>query len=476
MLGFFCRFEPGSTLRILCFLLLIPNSILCQLNKAVKISCIPQIYILPEIDGNEDNILEISLGTKWEVISDRSENLTFTDYSGQIVKEKVKFLESYYVCNEVGDYLHIFSDSNPDLQKGILGKTTIDRGWIRKSTLLLWKHCLIEKSTKRNIQLLTFRHADIFTLGSPEQNGQNGIVVYNDPDLKVISKVRTQADQLYYIYKTSANAYLIGTNRRIPAGTDPREIIIGWIPINYSYRLDNRIWISPNMTTSAIEERNGLNVQPSLLMAENQAILFKETGDFDKKFLMWQLPQNQISSSCVCFPLVSEKNGVFKIKYVEDDFRTGYAPFTINGLQSPLFRRVTLMNTSELNHVILNMERLSIQAKDLENRDEIRKCLVNLLKGSDYSDFDEEIINNLTFREIFESLFWITTSTDPIMNYKLRKISDTTLMPDNALLPVLTNINRCLQELNKIANLQILECTFISNDIRYFFIDLNLLP
>jgi hypothetical protein len=454
---------------------LFPGHIFCQ-SKPVSINCIPRIYILPDIDLTADNIQDISSGTIWEVISDRSGNVSYSDFTGKTVKERIKFLETFYVCNQSGEYLHIYADPGPDFKTGLLSSQAVDKGWIRRSTVLLWKHCLIEKSTKRNIQILTYSQADIFTAGNTGSGNNDGIVVYNDPGLKTKSVLHTQPRQLYYIYKITDESILIGNSRRIPYNSDPGEVILGWIPVNFSYRLDNRIWICPNIVPDAEEERRQQQITPLLLMSEQQALMYHDSHTFDSKFLMWKMAEDPLSTNCVCFPLISERNRIFRVKYIEDNFKTGFAPYTVDGLHYPLFSKVTLMNSFELNQVIHRMETIMERTNVQPDRDAIRKCFADLLKGSDYNDFDEEIINNLTFREIFESLFWITTSVNPIMDYKFRKILDISVIPDDELMLILKKIHQSKQALDKIANLQSTGCSFLSNDIRYFFIDLELFP
>jgi hypothetical protein len=438
-----------------------------------KIIGAPQIYNRPVMGAMDETNLEIIPGSRWEVYSDRSDNVLYSDNQGRYVKGITNFMESFYVTNEAGEYLNVFFDPTPD-KGGMISPNGYEKGWIKKSTLLLWRNCLIEPSTNRQIQVMTFESQDFFTTNDSVSDRQNGIVIYDDPFLKDKTAWKTEAKQFYFIFKKEGTSLLIGTKKRIMSDNDPKNIILGWVPEDYCYYLTSRLWITPNTSQEAEDERKITNVFPVLFNDKNQALNFRSNTNYDQNNKIWQWNQTESLSEWPCFPLVNVDNDIAKVKIVDEDFKTAYAPLRIDGLNNSLFLVTTLIDYPELGSVISSMKYLLEKAAITQDQTELLKTLIAIYR-KEYGEVNENIILNLSFRQFFESFFWITTSQDQIMQLALRKLNDPTVINDDMIDKMVQRLKYCEENLDKLANSRSFSNTlsFTSNNTRYFWIDLS---
>lgn len=452
--------------------LLFPLVLAAQKNLPIKIMGIPQEYIVPEYNADRSNVLSINTGAYWEVFSDRSNNNLFRTSEAKEIGSKASLNDTYFVNNMVGEYLHVYSDPSPDLNNFYLGKTAVDKGWINMHDLLLWRHCLIDGKTKQNIQAMTFGQEDMYNTQENSGNSKTGVEVYNDPELLQKRKIYTEARQLYFVYKIEPKAILLGRERKIPFGTDPMEIIIGWVPIDFCYLPQSRTWIMPNDSPEALSEMSSKNIAPSIFFDQEQAIRFRKTSKADKKFVIWNYQPESDKNDWIYFPLIKEQDGIEKIKMVDDDFKTAYAPWKPDSMQYPLFKYVTLMSNQELMEVVLNMRSVIDNSSTVLDRQKLKLTLILLMK-KEYPNLEEEKILNYKLKEIFENLFWITNSSEAVLNNSVRKLTDESLIPDSFLIPFLAKMRTSLDELSRLSTGKNSKLTFVSNSTRYYWVDLR---
>ena len=464
---------------LVCCLVFIWANAASQTTWKISIMGIPQVYIRPELIPAEDNIMGILPGSRWIVCSDRISNAVFTDFTGNTLKSKVSFLEAFYVTNVKGEFLHLYTDPHPDAD-GILSPKAVDRGWISKSKVLLWRSCLLvnQNSSKKQMQVMTLGQTDLFDPGQGAGNARQGIAIYKDPNFKEKTTVRTQPEQLYFVYKTEGNALLIGTEKRIALDAEPAEIVLGWIPRDFSYILDSRTWISPNNALAAISERQSKNIDPICFLDETHAKSYKLSQEYDKKFVIWQFSAAGKVTDWPYFPLIEQKGGILKAKIIDDEFKTGYGPMKADWMENDLFCLTTLINNADLNAVTINMHTLLDNSVDPVDRDAFKKTILILFK-KEQDALTDNLINNLPVREVLESLFWIVNLDDPALNQPFRDLSDPALVPDQFFKTFTNSVKTSEKSLSKIINTNNFgdkATSFISNNTRYFRIDLSLFP
>ena len=462
-----------------CCLFFLGVNALCQQNAGILIMGIPQVYIRPELIPTEDNIMGILAGSRWQVFSERNDNAVYADFNGTQVKSRAKFLEAFYVTNVKGDFLHIYSDPNPEVN-GNLSVKAAERGWINKSNVLLWHSSLLvmQMNSKKQMQVMTLGQTDFFDMGQTNDSSRKGIAIYRDPGFKDKTGSRTDAKQLYFVYKTEKNALLIGTEKKILVDTDPAEVILGWIARDNCYILDSRVWVSENSSLLAVDERQSKHINPVLFLDETHAKQYRLNQVFDQKFVIWQRATKDKSTERQCFPLIEKKAGIVKVKIIEDDFKTGFGASKPDWMENDLFRMVTLINTTELNTVTINMRALLDNISEPIDRNALKKSLLSLYK-KDKEDLRDDAIYNLPVREIFENLFWIVNSDDPMLTLPFSKVDDPGMISEPFLKSILQSVSASEKTLLKIVNSdnsQQREGSFISHDLRYYWLDLSLFP
>jgi hypothetical protein len=469
-----CLFKKmlGSSFIIWYFFVgcMYATSIYSQTIQETKIMGVPQGYIRPEMENTEDNSMGILTGSRWEVFSDRPGNNTCTDFTGKTTKYKAGFLESFYVTNEVEGYLHIYSEPLPG-NSGILSPKAIDKGWIKKSAVLLWRNCIISNSNKRQILVMTYGNPDLFDSAMLDGVNQNGVDIFYDPFLKEKRNIKTQFRKVYFVYKKVGDAILLGEKKRISINSDPAPVILGWVPLEYCYFLNTRVWVCANKNPEGIKEMDIKKVVPSLFIEESQAMTFNKTMDADRRYIIWQETPDQNNRTLYCFPEVSKKDKVVQVKVVENNFETGFAPLQPDSMKYPVFIEVALITNDDLSSVVSNIKKLQESAGDLYDREEIKKCLINLYKN-EYSGLSDDYIKNLTLREVLDGILWMTNSPDPFLNNPVRRITDSSLIDDIKIIELFNKIKTSVVEMNKILSndVQTTRYSYISNGIRYYWI------
>jgi hypothetical protein len=435
---------------------------------------IPQEFVVPEKNSDKSGIIGVRTGTCWEVFSDRDDNRLYTTSDAKIVASKPALGDRYYVVNITGDYLHVYTDPSPDTKNLTLSKAAADKGWIKAQNLVLWRHCLVDGTTKRTVQVMTYGHTDLL---SSEQDGKNpnreGVDIFADPDLKIRLHRRTQAFQLYFVFKAGEKAYLIGREKRVPSGSNPKDIIEGWVPAEFCYIPETRLWIAPNKDPEAEGEMTAKKVLPTIFFDPEQAKNFMTSCLTEKKFIAWQYDGGKDPHAWNFFPLLSEKGGLARVKLVNDDFTTAFAPVKADGIQHSFFMFVTLITHEELMTIVRNMKSLLESASEKLDREKMQQSLVRAMRD-EFPEMEENRILSYSLGEIMENLFWISNSKDPVLAKSLRKITDPEAIPDPFLLSMTEKIRTSLNGLSGFASMKNDESTFVSNDIKYHWVDLSL--
>ena len=94
-------------------------------------------------------------------------------------------------------------------------------------------------------------------------------------------------------------------------------------------------------------------------------------------------------------------------------------------------------------------------------------------------DLSDDFIYNLTTREIVENLFWIINNDDPLLNMPFRNIDNPSMVSDQFLTSLIQSLKVSEKVLQKIANTNNYGervRSFVSNNTRYFWIDISLFP
>ncbi len=281
-----------STKKILIFLtLLLYFSSLSGENVIGKIPLtIPVKYQIPIT--SDDMKIDLSIvpdsermTSIWEVFSDRENNPTYFSDSTDNQFKTLKFLDSYFVVEEKGDFVHLVKDEN--FIRNVFSNSAKDFGWIKKKNLLLWNHDLVTKQGRINRKAMILNTVE--QLKAENKNDKPDIVAFKQgPGASAkLTGEESQLFQFFYIYKVSEDgkSVLLGKNSFFGT-TTVKKVIKGWVPRSRSIFWFNRLAIEPNWESEAVTERK--NGQKATFFADKgSAELFKNNIDIASDKIIW---------------------------------------------------------------------------------------------------------------------------------------------------------------------------------------------
>lgn len=246
--------EIGTTMiKIGIAIFCITISVNAQLVDRAK--TIP--FVFKKVKFSEhDNFREIEdvSSEPWIVYSDRDNNITYYQPSGNTVKKTLKFLEWFYVAEIYNNWVHLVKD--PAMIKVIeFSIYAEDYGWIPMSNLLLWRNCLV---TDNMINKKAMIINQIDTTLSPEELERDIIKFSSGPgpgDIIGFTGKEMRLFQFFFVYKKVGDYWLLGVNDDISDASYVKDTIWGWAHNNIITLWDTRIAVEPNWDPVAVEER-----------------------------------------------------------------------------------------------------------------------------------------------------------------------------------------------------------------------------
>jgi hypothetical protein len=223
---------------------------------------IPVEYQLPEdsktgirLSGN------VQRGKIWEVFSDRNNNKSYNSIDGTVKKDKIGFLEAFYVIQQQGNWLRVVKDPGMGYD-GELTSQAVEYGWMKKENLLLWNHSLVDPEYKIDRKAMIINTVEYAKSGFQMDKGDL-VSMYNDPSLQTNYKTNYNSKlyRIYYIYKRQGNAVLLGRTSRIPNPDKVGNAIVGWVNKGRIISWDYRVAAEPNWEPAAVKERAGKPIQ-----------------------------------------------------------------------------------------------------------------------------------------------------------------------------------------------------------------------
>lgn len=273
----------------------------------------PNKFNLPKssikIDYNDQDEM---LGSFWTVYSDRSDNTTYSEPGGVNELTKLDFLEPCYVIDATSSYLHIIRDPLLD-EKGLTSYKAEDLGWISMDRLILWEHCLVTDKgnvDKKAMVLNTLKsEKDDFDLAEKDIS----IIRFtSDPNLKKRNGRESNLFQLFYIYKMTDKAALLGTDAIFTNPSELQNYMWGWAPLDMLVFWDHRVALEPNWEEDAVNERKSNGISTKFFADQSNAISYK-SGKSDIESFWSEDPYNKRNiGDWRRFPLLDINNGIVK--------------------------------------------------------------------------------------------------------------------------------------------------------------------
>jgi len=269
------------------------------------------------VDGMNLTIEGETISEPWVVYSDRDNNQTYTQPNANTPKNKIQFLERFYVVNKSGEWLNIFKGDVND--NGVL-INAVDNGWINQKNLLLWTKCISKNEISRKAMILnTFeglRSSDIV-------KGEAGTVkFFQNPKLTKQTDKITNLFEIFFVFKTSEDAYLLGKDERIFNTEEPNNSVYGWVSKSKVTPWDHRVALIPNTKEQAVRERQSKSIKAKIFIDKPSAEKYKNgTLSNESQVVIWDNDEfkSTYPGTYMRLPVLStqkdieENKGVFKV-------------------------------------------------------------------------------------------------------------------------------------------------------------------
>lgn len=216
----------------------------------------------------------------WIVYSDRNSNSTYGNPGGNDKYKTINYLDDFYVMEERGDYLNIVKDPDLDPIRLTLSDNAEDYGWINKRNLLLWRSSIITDDAGLYKKAMTQNTIDHLQSDFRTLDAETLVNFYYCPDLNEATGEEIRLYQIFYVFKITDEAVLLGKESRLPPldASTRRQIISGWVPKSRLIMWDHRIAIEPNWMEAAVSERRSHGVKASIFQSPEDALQYRGAG------------------------------------------------------------------------------------------------------------------------------------------------------------------------------------------------------
>ena len=271
----------------------------------------PQKYQLPKAGDDYSPASERITGSIWQVFSDRENNQTFSSADGVSGFKKINFLDAFYVLNETADRIQIVQDPNYNID-GTLSSDAVDFGWIEKDKMLLWKHCLITSIGEIDKKAMILN--TLSSIAKAKAGKSKTVRFFKNPKLSQASDDESRLFQVFYIYKMTKTAVLLGKDARISDPSYIKHDISGWVTRDRITFWDHRIALEPNWDENAVAERSRKGNKAMVFMDKTRARKYARGEQVADKFVFWN--QDSYKKRNIGdwrrFPVLDRRGGVFK--------------------------------------------------------------------------------------------------------------------------------------------------------------------
>lgn len=153
----------------------------------------------------------------------------------------------------------------------------------------------------------------------------------------------------------------------------------------------------------------------------------------------------------------------------------GYAPRFHPQLNKPAFVPVLLLEATEFHGIVSRVRRLRQATQAGDQREQLYSAWIELLKGH-VGVRPDSYFQEITLENAASIVFGVPMRSGLLQQIKLKDIHDPAVFPNTVLGRYLAQIDFKSRELDRIANTQNYEYSFKSNDILYYWIDVDILP
>ena len=165
-------------------------------------------------------------------------------------------------------------------------------------------------------------------------------------------------------------------------------------------------------------------------------------------------------------------------KMTKDRYQLAINAYTvrqIDSMTSPLYKDVIFMDKREFSEVVNILGKFEIAKTSSEQRESMHDVWLEVLKGH-LGDRSREYFENMTLSDINSQVFGLPSTSGFLSNVRLIDITDPSRFSDEDFRRYKDGLDNSYKELNAIFNSENFIYKFSSNDITYYWIDMDLLP
>lgn len=259
----------------------------------------------------------------WFVYSDKKTNWTFEQAGGIKPYKKMDYLQQFAVVEEKGNYIRLARAESYDTKTYLLDSKAENYGWVKKNDVLLWINCIVtdaggieRKAMIMNTLNLVASKANIHKLED------NSVEFYYESSLREPTGRKAQLYEVFFAYKITDTAVLIGNVSRISDETERsvKESILGWVPLNRVVMWDHRVAIEPNWTETAVASRIKDQVRASVFSKKYDAEQYMSRKSnsgiaaiMDEKSIKGDYYRERMIGEWQRYPVYEEKNNIARV-------------------------------------------------------------------------------------------------------------------------------------------------------------------
>lgn len=252
----------------------------------------PAKYVKP-IDETDLKVSSERASSYWRVYSDRSDNVTYNspeDTTNSNFNKRLYFLDVFYVIDERDEYIRILKDPNFDSRNNRLSGQKINYGWIHKSKVILWDHCLVTENqvSRKTMVVNTIEH-----LGDPTQEDPDYLYFRNRPSSDNYERTGRSSHlfEFYFVMKTEKvenTIWVLVADKESFILDNVEDVIWGWAPQSRLTPWDNRVAIEPNWDPDAVIERRKTNKIARLFTDDAAAKKYQQGVIPNENKILWE--------------------------------------------------------------------------------------------------------------------------------------------------------------------------------------------
>jgi hypothetical protein len=361
---------------------------------------LPKIYEQPTGKINKKGEERSKNPGNWIVFSDREDNKTYSDKNCTKEYSSINFMQALMVADETDNEVRVVEYDPSDMpyqtegKKPLFKTNAVEKGWIKKSKLLLWSLSMVNDTTKYSMKAIAVKK-----LGDNQEvtnliNKGRVLDLYDVPmvDKKYQNNRDSKLFEYLFILKEDKDSKMLLLSRRNKTNaSNSKQDVLGWVPNTQVHKWDNALCLRINFADASVNERKDKGIEAQFFKTKDGARKFKsgqkviglpfEYGSADKIE-----PDNPYYYG---FPIIED---------AKDDaviFKTGYVTNTIDKNNKSIFNNYekatfdqkfeTLKKQKEKVNIIF-----AIDVMALKN---FSKAIKDFVKNSQFFRADDQTTN-----------------------------------------------------------------------------------